>query len=279
MSVLKPAKIYTQYHELKDITVKDIRDMFRVFSRYYEYTSMEQFVSDLSKKSGAFLIRRKSDHAIVGFSTLGVYHMEVDGQKIKGIFSGDTILEAEYWGTRAMNFAFVRRVLIESLKNPLTPQYWFLISKGYKTFLLLTRNFPDYYPHPEHDNPHMKHIVETYCDTLFPGFLNRDKMVLDFGEGYNCLKNDVTPISAEQRKQADIAFFEQCNPEWERGCELPCLARADLRTVLQVIIPQISKALFKPSRSGRDWRARLANRWNDSSFGKAIARHRGALMG
>lgn len=278
MSALHKSKIYTRYHPLKHIAVQDVREMFKVFCRYYENTSLEQFISDLNRKSGAFIIRRKIDDAIVGFSTMGIYHMEVDGKKIRGIFSGDTILEKEYWGNRAMNAAFVKRLVWEAIKDPFTPQYWFLISKGYKTFLLLTRNFPDYYPHPEHDNPHMKHIVEAYCDKLFPGTLDRDAMVLDFGEGSNCLKSDVTPISAAQRTETDIAFFEQRNPQWERGTELPCVGRADLVTFFQVIAPQVLKLLFKPSRSGAGWRRRLANQWSDSSFGKAVARHR-ATMG
>lgn len=279
MSILKSAKIYTRYQTLEHITVQDIRDMFKVFCRYYENTSLEQFVADLGRKSGAFIIRRKVDNAIVGFSTMGIYHMEVDGKKIRGIFSGDTILEKEYWGNRAMNAAFVKRLLWEAIKDPFTPQYWFLISKGYKTFLLLTRNFPDYYPHPEHENEHMKHIVQAYCDKLFPGYLNKDAMVLDFGDGYNCLKNNVTPISKEQREEADIAFFEQRNPDWERGTELPCVGRADLVTFFQVIAPQVFKLLFKPSRSGRDWRSRLVSTWSDSSFGKAVARHRASMLG
>lgn len=278
MSALHKSKIYTRYHPLKHIAVQDVREMFKVFCRYYENTSLEQFISDLNRKSGAFIIRRKIDDAIVGFSTMGIYHMEVDGKKIRGIFSGDTILEKEYWGNRAMNAAFVKRLVWEAIKDPFTPQYWFLISKGYKTFLLLTRNFPDYYPHPEHENPHMKHIVEAYCDKLFPGKLDRDTMVLDFGEGSNCLKSDVTPISAAQRTETDIAFFEQRNPQWERGTELPCVGRADLVTFFQVIAPQVLKLLFKPSRSGAGWRRRLANQWSDSSFGKAVARHR-ATMG
>ena len=239
--------IYTQYHALQDITVQDIRDMFRVFSRYYEYTSMEQFVSDLSRKTGAFIVRRKTDHAIVGFSTLGIYDLDVDGKKVKGFFSGDTIIESEYWGSRAINFEFVKRVVIEAFKHPFTRQYWFLISKGYKTFLLLTRNFPNYYPHPENENPEMKRITQTYCDTLFPGFLNREKMVLDFGDGYNCLKSDATPITPELRRQADIAFFEQMNPEWERGCELPCLAEVGLASMFRVILPQVAKLVLKPA--------------------------------
>jgi len=272
MSLFKPAKTYTQYTFLKDISVKDISDMFRVFCRYYENTSIDQFIADLGKKQGAFIVRRRVDNVIVGFSTLGVYTMMVDGKKVRGIFSGDTILEKDYWGNRAINAEFVKRVLIEAIKDPFTPQYWFLISKGYKTFLLLSRNFPNYFPHPSQENPHMKNIVEAYCEQLFPGCLNRESMVLDFGDGYNCLKNNVTPITDEQRQEEDIAFFEQKNPEWTRGCELPCAARVDFTTFFQVILPQILKLVFKPGRARTGVRTRIADRWADSSFGKAVSR-------
>src|SRR5690606_20602636 len=203
--------------------VQDVLEMFKVFSRYYDHVAMDQFLSDLSRKSGAFVVRRQHDNAIVGFSTFGVYHLEVDGRRIKGVFSGDTVLEKEHWGNRAINAAFVRRVLWEAIKNPLTPQYWFLISKGYKTFLLLSRNFPEYYPHPRQPNEHLRHIAQAYCQQLFPGKLDQASMVLDFGQGYNCLKSDITPITASLRQQADIACFERCTPNWERGTELPCV--------------------------------------------------------
>jgi hypothetical protein len=274
MRLFKPAKIYTRYLKLEQLCVQDIVAMFEVFNRYYEHTTVEQFLTDLKKKSGTFVIRRKCDHAIVGFSTMSICHMTVDGKRIRGIFSGDTILEKEYWGHRAMNAAFVRRLLWEAIKDPFTPQYWFLISKGYKTFLLLSRNFPDYYPHPHHDNAPLKNVARAYCEKMFPGRLNEKTMVLDFGDGYNCLKHHVTPITDAQREEPDIAFFETRNPQWERGTELPCVGRADLLTFFQVIGPQIYKLLFKPSRSGADWRARLAGRWSDSAFGKAVARHR-----
>jgi len=280
MSNTSKPKIYTRYQALNNITVQDIRDMFKVFCRYYDNVALDQFVTDLGKKTGAFIVRRQRDDAIVGFSTFGVYRMQVDGREIKGVFSGDTVLEKEHWGNRAINAAFVKRVLWEAIKNPLTPQYWFLISKGYKTFLLLTRNFPEYYPHPPQKNDHPQHIAESYCDTLFPGKLDRQSMVLDFGDGYNCLKGDVTPITRELRQQADIAFFEKCNPDWERGTELPCVGRADLKAFFQVIVPQLWKVLVKPSRARpQTVRQRAGQAWSDSSFGKAVARHRDALWG
>lgn len=243
--------VRTSYVKVRDISMRDISQMYAIFEKYYEHSPFEKFLSDLNKKDGAFLVRRTEDEKVVGFSTLAVYNMEVDGRRIKGVFSGDTIVEKEYWGLRALTTAFVIRVLKEALKNPFTPQYWFLISKGYKTFLVLSKNFPEYYPNPQGKYPHLRRIVEAYSEQLFPGTLDRQAMVLDFGFDYNHLKDNVTPITPEmRRREPDIAFFERCNPDWERGTELPCVGRADLVTFCRVLGPQIWKAVFKPSRSG-----------------------------
>jgi hypothetical protein len=281
MAAPKRSKIYTRYHTVDKITVQDIRDMFKVFCRYYENTSLDQFIVDLGKKTGAFIVRRESDDAIVGFSTLGIYHLTVDGRKVRGFFSGDTIVEKEYWGHGAINNAFLKRLLIEAIKDPFTAQYWFLISKGYKTFLLLSRNFPEYYPSPKHmasrDQGHMKNIITAYCEELFPGVINRDSMVLDFGEGANCLKNNVTPITSDMRQDPDIAFFAQCNPEWERGCELPCLGRADL---LNFFLPAVFKqAIKRPLAMAFGQRGDAQAHGRPSRLGKALARLRGVQAG
>lgn len=279
MPAPKRSKIYTRYHTVDAITVQEIRDMFKVFCRYYENTTLDQFVQDLGKKTGAFVVRRETDDAIVGFSTLGIYSMVVDGRKVRGFFSGDTIVEKEYWGAGAINNAFLKRLLIEAIKDPFTAQYWFLISKGYKTFLLLSRNFPEYYPRPQaqagKDEGHMKNIVQAYCEKLFPGVLDQQNMLLDFGVGANCLKSDITPISDDMRQDKDIAFFQDCNPGWERGCELPCLGRADL---LNFFVPAVIKQLTKPLRAKRGLGGRVADGWAASSFGKAMAKRRSAAM-
>jgi hypothetical protein len=246
-------QISTRYRPLDRISTSEVREMHRLFSRYYEHASFETFVADLKRKSGAFLVRRKADGRIVGFSTLAIHRMEVDGRPIKELFSGDTILEKEYWGNRAFSVAFLLRLVIEALKNPFTPQYWFLISKGFKTYLLLSKNFPDYYPRRDREDDGLRRIVEAYCEMLFPGVLDRRTMLLDFGAGYNRLRAEVALLTpALCRREPDVAFFEQRNPSWRRGTELPTVGRADLLALVKLAGLQIWKALFKPSRCGRD---------------------------
>jgi hypothetical protein len=206
---------------------------------------MDVFLGDLEKKAGAFLIRRKSDDLLVGFSTLGIYRLQLDGQVVKGLFSGDTIISKAYWGSRALQTAFAWKVLREALKNPFTRQYWLLISKGYKTYLLLSRNFHEFYPRRDArpQDLRLKPLVESYCETLFPGKLDRETMLLDFGDGANCLKDGVAEVDGHlQALDPDVRFFEQRNPSWRRGTELPCIGRADLSSVAMLLPRYLLKA-------------------------------------
>ena len=69
--------------------------------------------------------------------------------------------------------------------------YWFLISKGYKTYLLLTNNFYNYYPNVNGGDERYRRVTEAYCEALFPEAFDRKRMLLDFGNEYVCLKGDV----------------------------------------------------------------------------------------
>lgn len=240
----------THYVRIKDLRIFEMLRMHAIFETYYDHGPIDTFLSDLMKKDGAFLVRRERDDEIVGFSTLGIVEFTHEGRPARGLFSGDTIIEKAYWGSRTLQTAFARKLLAEALRHPFMRQYWLLISKGYKTYLLLTRNFPIYYPDRRTEHPGLKALVEHYCELLYPGRLDRQAMVLDFGPQANCLKAEVADIDDTLRQgDPDIAFFERRNPGWARGHELPCIARTDLATFVRAIGPFLWKALKqRPAR-------------------------------
>jgi hypothetical protein len=241
----------TRYQKVDTLSVQDVMRMHTLFEANYAHSPLSTFISDLEKKEGAFIVRKKSTQEIVGFSTLGVYTFELGGKKVKGLFSGDTIIERAYWGSRSLQSAFALKLFWEALKSPFSQQYWLLISKGYKTYLLLSKNFPDYYPRRGESQPDLEALVCEYCEAMFPGKLDRATMVLDFGDKANCLKDNVAAISPELRaREPDVRFFEQRNPDWQRGTELPCIARADLIAFMRAIGPFMLKAMRKRPTPG-----------------------------
>ncbi|WAJ36959.1 hypothetical protein OU800_20500 [Pseudomonas sp. GOM7] len=251
--MLVPAeKLSSRYVPLQRLTPADTQQMYAVFSQYYQNTTQQTFLDDLSRKSGVILARTRKSKRIVGFSTLTHFDINVGGKRARGLFSGDTIVEPAYWGSRCLHVAFYAQLIRARLRHPLTPLYWLLISKGYKTYLLLTRNFYAYYPDRNTPDSPLKQVVAAYSQQLFPKAFDPQRMLLDFGEGAQHLKEEVASITPELCEQdADIAYFEQRNPSWRRGTELPCAGEVSYSALLRYC----SRLALKLLRRNLNWRA------------------------
>ena len=246
MNQLSPQKaldLKAIYRSINKIDVHEIRQMYGIYCQYYENTSWDIFLRDLSKKTGAFLMICPKEQRVVGFSTIMTTDMTVQGKAARGVFSGDTIIEKAYWGSRALQLAFYKFLLTEKARYPLKTIYWLLISKGFKTYLLLANNFVTYYPNPENKHSYLSGVVDEYCQQMFAEYYDADKQVLDFGGDYQCLKGDVAGITDTMRRENQkINFFEQCNPEWRRGTELPCVGVFDFKNLSQYVVRYLTKA-------------------------------------
>lgn len=245
-AVLTKEKVHTFFKPIRAVTVTQIKQMYDLYARYYENTSLDIFMSDLSKKSGVILVTRAINDEIVGFSTQSFFDIQVEGRQVRGIFSGDTIIEQAYWGNNALASTFYRRLIIERIKRPFVPFYWFLISKGYKSYLLMTNNFYNYYPSVNGSNDQYRRITDAYCQHLFPEAFDREKMLLDFGESHVRIKGDMATITPDLASaNPHIAFFEKLNPHWRQGTEVPCLAACDYASLLRVMVATPLKWLKK----------------------------------
>jgi len=238
-------KISADYITLDRISIQQVKEMHSLFIQYYHNAEFSTFIDDLSEKDGLILIRENKSKRIVGFSTLKTLRFSLKGKEVKGIFSGDTILERKYWGTNKPMICFVKLLLKEKLRDPLTPLFWLLISKGYKTYLLLANNFPKHYPHHQGKFDELSSVVDQYCQHLYPNYFDEQQQILDFGGDYQKLRGEVAEITTElKRSVPKIGFFEERNPQWRQGKELPCIgeinasmftffAHKSLRKILQ----------------------------------------------
>ena len=228
----KKYKLVSQTTPVCELKKKDTKAMFEVFSKYYHNTSYEQFMTDLEEKDVVFLLLDAGTKEIKGFSTLVNLYVKVDGQEQRGCFSGDTILEKEYWGQGTLGIAFLKYLFIQKIKNPFKPLYWFLISKGYKTYLLMANNFKTHYPRHEKETPTKeKSIIKAFSETLYGDHFDPETAVISFSRisSKDCLKAEITPISKELLLKNDrIKYFATKNPGWEEGHELACVAEMTL---------------------------------------------------
>jgi hypothetical protein len=199
-------------------------EMFALFSQYYDCIERARFDSDLDEKDAVILLT--AGGAIQGFSTLKTLPVRVGRRTHYGVYSGDTVLAREYWGQRVLGKVFLRYLFKQKMRRPLRPFWWFLISKGYKTYLLMANNFGEHWPRHEQAMPaERKTILDAFGTAYFPDYYDAATGLIQFPESLGQLKFHITPITDEQREVPRISFFEEKNPTWMQGTELACLAR------------------------------------------------------
>lgn len=233
-----------KFQPLHKFTEQDFEQMYNIYQKYYENTRYEIFVRDFLKKTGAFLILHPQTKQIVGFSTVMNCDIKVGNKVHHAFFSGDTVIEKEFWGSRALQKSMYRYLLTMKAKHPFDPVYWMLISKGFKTYLLLANNYYTYWPHPDGECQHLQPLVQAYCQQYFNDYYDQKTGVLDFGNDYQPLKGDVAPITDDMlTRNAKIRFFQQSNPDWAQGTELPCIGEIVWTDILKYVQKFATKSI------------------------------------
>ncbi|MBL7557275.1 MAG: hypothetical protein JNM24_15720 [Bdellovibrionaceae bacterium] len=229
--------VFAEFKTVPTLSSVEIERMYAIFSKYYINHNREQFTSDLFEKDQVILLRDSSKRTIQGFSTLLKVDLKPYGYQATGIYSGDTVLEKEYWGNKALGVAFLKYLWLEKVKTPTLPVYWFLISKGYKTYLLMANNFKTHFPRVEKSTPiQYKNIMDKFYGHRFAKNYKAEHGTIEFDHTACSLKEKVAEISDDLFKNKKIQFFAKMNPRWDRGDELACIAEMTLWMPLQYFI-------------------------------------------
>lgn len=224
MSSLKAA--VESIHALSE---SDIRQMFALMHTAYQGVRWDVFYRDLMQKTQA-VVGRNEAGVIQGFSTLALSSFEVSGRPITGIFSGDTILAKEHWSSFAFATTFFSNFYQLKLRNPDRELYWFLISKGPKTYTVMANNFPEHYPRFDAATPlAFQAAMDTFYGAKYgPQYDALRGIVCPDPEQNYALSPDLGAQTAEPTFNPRVAYFLKSNPGWLAGEELACIARVDL---------------------------------------------------
>lgn len=207
-----------------EITEAEAQAMFQVFARHYDCVSSERFLSDLAEKD-CVLVLREANGTICGFSTQKLLRVSVGGIPVRAVFSGDTIVNRAYWGEQELGRCWCRYVSSLCAEEADVPLYWFLISKGYRTYLYLPLFFESFYPNCRTPTPEFEQrVLDTLATAKFPGCYRPASGVIEFPQSQGQLKPHLAEIPARRLRNPHVQFFLRHNPGFAAGSELACLA-------------------------------------------------------
>ena len=230
-------KLTGSLEETRALSAEDIDTMYELMDTFYDNMTRKNFMDDLCKKDYVIVLR--GDEGVIrGFSTQQIIHIPLGDSLIHGVFSGDTIIHKDYWGSAELFKIFARSFF--KYEEKYGDFYWFLICKGYKTYRILPTFYNTFYPNYREKTPgKIKEIIDAFGRFYSPEEYDEGTGVLCYRGVKDKLKVNVADVSKERLKDKDIAFFVENNPGYIKGYDLVCvtkLSKSNLSARMQKLL-------------------------------------------
>lgn len=219
--------------------------MFSLMTAHFDQVARATFERDLDEKDWVVVLRDATTATIQGFSTLMLIDATVSGEPIKAVFSGDTIIHRDYWGETELASVWGQFILslIRSYQD--VKFYWFLISKGFRTYKFLPVYFKAFYPrHDQETPPFEQAILDTLATLKFPRNYHPETGVIRFEGPKDRLRPELAEVSEGRQEDPNVRFFLTHNPGFAEGDELACLAElseANLKPIALRVVSRMAR--------------------------------------
>lgn len=221
--------------EVKVLAANEREAMFTLMDRAYENVQREQFEADLSAKAWVIQVHNPLTNCLVGFSTQVLLRADIDGETVRALFSGDTVVDPQHWGDIALAHQWGRLAMSLIESHAEQALYWFLTSKGFRTYKYLPLFFREWYPTADATTPARERaVIDALALQVGPLSYDASTQLIRATPG----KEHVRAMFADpgNRSQSDrhVRHFIARNPGYQLGDELCCIA-------------PLSKANFTPA--------------------------------
>lgn len=216
--------------------------MFSLMYSYYANTNREAFDHDLSEKNWVLMLTDKESGKIAGFSTQMLFPFTYKGKELGILFSGDTIIQKEHWGSLNLSLLFGQLMIRLSKEHGGMELYWLLISKGLRTYKFLPTFFLEYYPcFDKPTPPAIRDLMDQLGESRYPGQYDREHGIVKAKDHGQFLKEEFQAEAKASKKHEE--FYYNMNPGYNRGDELLCITRLSIDNINPFIKRLISKYL------------------------------------
>ncbi len=231
-------KLQRKIVKVSDITSIQRDEMFALMDFYYTNSMREVFEKDLDEKNWVLALSDAKTGTLAGFSTQKMFTHKIDETEINVVFSGDTIIKREYWGSLELSLAFGEMMLMILKDFPKRKLYWMLISKGVRTYKFLPAFFFEYYPCFNKTTPeNIQKAMDDLGFLKYPNNYDATTGIIRASENAQFLKEDFHPEKEPANEQ--INYFYKRNPDFQKGDELLCFSEFSLENIK----PFIKRAL------------------------------------
>jgi hypothetical protein len=197
--------------------------MFALLESHFIGVDCEVFQADLAEKS-LVIVLEDNDGILRGFTTLCVYRTMAPGRRVTVVYSGDTIVDREHWGSHAL-----ARTWIHSVRDIASAAdedvYWLLLTSGYRTYRFLPVFFRTFHPRLDGDTASSERkLLDDLARERFGARYDSETGIVQFARP-QILAGDL--LLPGRTDDPHVRYFLARNPGYVSGDELVCLTRID----------------------------------------------------
>lgn len=204
-----------------ELSCRQRDEMFRLLGEHFLGVSRDRFEQDLADKNWVIVITRAS--RIVGFSTLLAYETTFAEAPVSVIYSGDTIMAREAWGSTALPRAWIETVTRLRVTYSRGPFYWLLLTSGFRTYRFLSVFWRTFWPRFDSaPAPRPRSLVHHLAAERFGNQYDPARGIVRLQHPQKLLPA-LAEVPAGRIADPHVAFFLARNPGHAGGDELVCL--------------------------------------------------------
>lgn len=215
-----PARLHGRTVARRLLTDADARGMYALLSSFFSGVDDGTFAQDLGEKSHVILLE-DDDGMLRGFSTLLVYDTRTAGADATVVYSGDTIVDREWWGSPALAVSWLRAAWGLTSGARAGSVYWLLLTSGFRTYRFLPVFWREFYPRFD-GSSEPKALVDALAHERFGDRYDRTAGIVRFARP-QVLVPELLGVPAGRTDDPHVDFFLARNPGYVHGDELVCV--------------------------------------------------------
>jgi hypothetical protein len=238
-----------------DLSASRRAEMFALLQNHFHGVTLEQFARDLAEKNWIVLILRAN--RLVGFSTLHVYEAQFEAAPVSVVYSGDTIVAPEAWGSTALARGWIAAVNQLRARYPRGKYYWLLLTSGFRTYRFLPVFWREFFPRFDAATPSgLRRLRDQLAAECFGAQYHPAAGLVRFRHPQQ-LRGELKSIPTGRLNDPHIAFFAANNPGNGNGDELVCLTELAETNLTAAGRRMVSPPPTKPAKSCGDFSTAL----------------------
>ena len=234
------------------LTAAQWDELWQLTDTFYD-TNRGYAQAQLKQHQQTALVRAGADGELVGTASISVHHCVFQGEIVTAIYTSHVLLRPEVRGRNLIQKIGFRTFLAERLRHPLRPVYWFFDTFSYKSYLLLPRNFREFWPRHDQVTPPREQALMHQLAAQVHGPDWRPATGIVVRSGRKRLRAGTAPLEPGDHASPDLAFFARANPGHADGDMLVCLCPLTLANWISAGMRAAWRALRRaPAASARE---------------------------